>query len=98
MGVGVDEMIFVMVEVLVVVGLTAWQNRGSNTHNKEYMNIENDNSLGLARLEERKCSKSNIKEGKSFVKGRGRRTKEGGPSIRMKRRDQIGLFRMLQHL
>lgn len=68
MGVGVDEMIFVMVEVLVVVGFTAWLNSGSNTHNEEYMNIENDKSLGLARLEERKCSRSNIKEGKSFVK------------------------------
>lgn len=44
MGVGVDEMIFVMVEVLVVVGFTAWQNSGRNSHNEEYMNIENDKS------------------------------------------------------
>lgn len=43
-GVGVDEMIFVMVEVLVVVGFTAWQNSGRNSHNEEYMNIENDKS------------------------------------------------------
>lgn len=62
MEVGVDEMIFVMVEVLVVVGFTAWQNRGSNSHNEEYMNIEIDKSLGLARLEERKCSRINIKK------------------------------------
>lgn len=41
MGVGVDVIIFVMVEVLVVVGFTEWQNSGSNTHNEEDMNIVN---------------------------------------------------------
>lgn len=72
MGVGVDEMIFVMVEVLVAVCFTAWQNRGSSIQNEEYMNILSGKSSELARQAERKCSRSNIKEEKSFVKGRGR--------------------------
>lgn len=41
------------------------------------MNIVNGKSLELARLEERKCSRSNIREGKSSVKGRGRVQRRG---------------------
>lgn len=44
---GVDEMIFVIVEVLVVVGFTTWHNRASNNHPEEYMNIVDGKSLGI---------------------------------------------------
>lgn len=44
---GVDEMIFVIVEVLVVVGFTTWHNRASNIHPEECMNIADGKSLGI---------------------------------------------------
>ena len=44
---GVDEMIFVIVEVLVVMGFTTWHNSASNIHAEEYMNIVDGKSLGI---------------------------------------------------
>lgn len=45
---GVDEMIFVIVEVLVVMGFTKLQNRGSNIQTEEYMNIVDGKSWGIS--------------------------------------------------
>lgn len=67
-GVGVDEMVFVIVEVLVVVGITTWHNRISNTHTEEYMSLVVVKSLGISYALREKCSRSSIKEEKSSVK------------------------------